>query len=115
MSAKQLEALQTTLSGAIVLLVIAWVADLHGRLQIALFTEQLLACVLGCGLALCFLRFPLAATAGGGRAIAETELQTGAADRGRVGWIDLALAGSSLLSCFYIAARYPELIKELAY
>ena len=47
------------LRAAVVILVVGWILDIPGRLQIGLFTEQILAAVLGLSLALTFLTFPL--------------------------------------------------------
>ena len=41
------------------LAVVAYILDIHGRLGIGLFTEQMLITVLGLSLALTFLTFPL--------------------------------------------------------
>ena len=113
MAPTRLETLKTLLSGAIVLLVISWVTGLPGRLEIPLFTEQLLSAVLGFGLALTFLLFPLAARETGEEAVAKAEME--ATPAAQAGPIDLALAAASVLCCLYVAVRYPALIKELVY
>ena len=110
---RALEHVKVALRAGIVLAVVAYILDIHGRLGIGLFTEQMLVTVLGLSLALTFLTFPLGCgrdRRGGGR-------QGGAAksSRRRPGWIDITLAIVSLAACFYVAIRYPELIKELAY
>src|SRR5690606_31942087 len=33
--------------------------------------------------------------------------------RASVGWLDVAFAAASLIACFYVALRYPDLINEL--
>ncbi len=47
------------LQASIVVIVVAWIFNIPGQLQISLFTEQMLAAVLGLSLALTFLSFPL--------------------------------------------------------
>ena len=49
----------TVMQAAIVLIVVGWILNIPGQLQIGLFTEQMLAAVLGLSLALTFLTFPL--------------------------------------------------------
>jgi len=95
---------------AIVLIVVAWILNVPGRLQIGLFTEQMLAAVLGLSLALTFLTFPLKMKETGEEAVALKAL-TGTGEN--AGPIDVVLAGLSLACCFYVAIRYPELIREL--
>ena len=51
-------AVMVTLKSSIVIVVVGWILNVPGRLGIALFTEQMLAVVLGCSLALTFLMFP---------------------------------------------------------
>ena len=104
-----LNAIMTALKAAIVAIVIAWILNIPGRLQIPLFTEQMLVAVLGMSLALTFLLFPLGARTGE-EAIVTKVL---GAKETPVGVIDQILAALSLLSCFYVAIRYPELIIEL--
>lgn len=96
---------------AIVFIVVIWIANIPGRLQLPLFTEQLLAAVLGLALALCFLTFPFASKTTGEETIVAKVIEH---EEGKIGWIDIILALLSLGSCFYVAVRYPELIIELA-
>lgn len=96
---------------AIVALVAAWIFDIPGRLQIPLFTEQLLSTVLGLALALCFLTFPFASKTTGEEAVVAQVIEH---EQNRIGWIDIILALLSLGCCFYVAVRYPDLIIELA-
>jgi TRAP transporter 4TM/12TM fusion protein len=110
MPPKLLNALANTLKTAIILIVVAWILNIPGRLQIPLYTEQMLAAVLGMSLALTFLLFPLNAKTTGEEAIV-AKLLTG--EEGQVGVVDLVLAAASLISCFYVAVRYPELSIEI--
>lgn len=96
---------------AIVFVVVIWIANIPGRLQIPLYTEQLLAVVLGLALALCFLTFPFASKTTGEEAIVAKVIEK---EESKIGWIDIVLALLSLGSCFYVAIRYPQLIIELA-
>ncbi len=98
------------LRAAVVILVVGWILDIPGRLQIGLFTEQILAAVLGLSLALTFLTFPLSYGRTGEEAVAARALEKTVA---AVGWIDVVLAAAALISCFYVAIRYPALIVEL--
>jgi TRAP-type uncharacterized transport system fused permease subunit len=107
-----LEHVKVALRAAIVLAVVAYILDVHGRLGIGLFTEQMLVTVLGLSLALTFLTFPLGAGATGEEAVAKAVLEK---EQVAAGWIDIALAVISLAACLYVAIRYPELIKDLAY
>lgn len=111
MSDKLLNIWMLAMRAAIVFIVVVWIANIPGRLQIPLFTEQLLAAVLGLALALCFLTFPFASKTTGEEAIVAKVIE---GEQNRVGWIDIVLALLSLGSCFYVAVRYPELIIELA-
>ncbi|MDQ2954485.1 MAG: TRAP transporter fused permease subunit [Pseudomonadota bacterium] len=95
---------------AIVLIVVVWILNLPGRMGIGLFTEQVLAAVLGLSLALTFLTFPLGAKETGEEAIVAKVLEV---ETEKPGTIDIVLAILSLLTCFYVAARYPQLIVEL--
>ncbi|MFO1097433.1 MAG: TRAP transporter fused permease subunit [Xanthobacteraceae bacterium] len=106
-----LHGLMTALRAAIVLIVVAWIANIPGRLQIPLFTEQMLAAVLGLSLALTFLSVPLSWKDSGEEAIAKSLI---ARERKPPTLIDYGLAALALASCFYVAVRYPELIRELA-
>lgn len=106
-----LHGLMTALRAAIVLIVVAWIANIPGRLQIPLFTEQMLVAVLGLSLALTFLSVPLSWKNSGEEAIAKSLI---ARERKPPTLIDYGLAALALASCFYVAVRYPELIRELA-
>lgn len=106
-----LHGLMTALRAAIVLIVVAWIANIPGRLQIPLFTEQMLVAVLGLSLALTFLSVPLSWKDSGEEAIAKSLI---ARERKPPTLIDYGLAALALASCFYVAVRYPELIRELA-
>ena len=110
MPTRFLNAVMVVLRTAIVLIVVAWILNVPGRLQIGLFTEQMLAAVLGLSLALTFLTFPLKMKETGEEAVALKAL-TGTGET--AGPIDVVLAGLSLACCFYVAIRYPELIREL--
>lgn len=110
MPSNLLNAFMTLLKAAIVLIVIAWILNIPGRLQIPLYTEQMLAAVLGMSLALTFLQFPLNARTTGEEAIVAKLL---AGEEGQVGVVDLILAAASLVSCFYVAIRYPDLSIEI--
>ena len=103
-----LHMLMTALRAAIVLIVVAWIANIPGRLQIPLFTEQMLVAVLGLSLALTFLSVPLSWKDSGEEAIAKSLIAR------EPTLIDYGLAALALASCFYVAVRYPELIRELA-
>ena len=107
------ETIKTILRAAIVVTIIAYIADLAGRLQLALFTEQVLVAVLGLALALTFLTFPFTARETGEEAVAKAVLTK--TQDGEVSLIDWVLAIASLAACFYVAIRYPQLITELAY
>jgi TRAP transporter 4TM/12TM fusion protein len=108
---KLLNAWMVTMRAAIVALVVIWIFNIPGRLQIPLFTEQLLSAVLGLALALCFLTFPFASKTTGEEAIVARAI---AREQSRIGWIDIVLSLLSLGCCFYVAIRYPSLIIELA-
>jgi TRAP transporter 4TM/12TM fusion protein len=108
---KLLKVWMTTMRAAIVALVVIWVLNIPGRLQIPLFTEQLLVAVLGLALALCFLTFPLVSKTTGEEAIVAKAI---GGEQSRIGWIDIGLALLGLGCCFYVAIRYPSLIIELA-
>jgi TRAP transporter 4TM/12TM fusion protein len=107
-----IEHVKVGLRASIVLVVVAYILDIHGRLGIGLFTEQMLVTVLGLSLALTFLTFPFAARETGEEAVARAALEK---EYVQAGWIDIVLATLSLAACLYVAIRYPELIKELAY
>jgi TRAP transporter 4TM/12TM fusion protein len=110
MSARILKPVMTVLQAAIVLIVVGWIFNIPGQLQIGLFTEQMLAAVLGLSLALTFLMFPLSMKETGEEAIARKALTGEQVVAGPVDWMLAALA---LACCFYVAIRYPELIREL--
>src|SRR3954451_12512050 len=99
-----------TMRAAIILIVVGWILNVPGQLQIGLFTEEMLAAVLGLSLALTFLTFPLTSGETGEEAVA-LKVLTGVKDV--AGPIDIVLSVLSLLTCFYVAIRYPELIREL--
>ena len=107
-----IEQIKVALRAGIVLAVVAYILDIHGRLGIGLFTEQMLITVLGLSLALTFLTFPLGWGETGEEAVAKAVLEK---QQATPGWIDITLAIVSLAACLYVAVRYPELIKELAY
>jgi TRAP transporter 4TM/12TM fusion protein len=110
MSARIVKPVMVVLQASIVLTVVGWILNVPGQLQISLFTEQMLAAVLGLSLALTFLSFPLSMKVSGEEAIALRAL-TG--QENAPGPIDFALAALSIICCFYVAIRYPELIREL--
>src|ERR1700704_7062587 len=109
MPPKYLNPVLTALKAALILLVVVWILNIPGMLQLPLFTEQMLVSVLGLSLALTFLMFPLSLGAGEEAVVAKALAKKEA----EVGVLDVALAVASLVACFYVAARYPELIKEL--
>lgn len=111
MSDKLLNAWMVAMRAAIIALVVIWIFNIPGRLQIPLFTEQLLAAVLGLALALCFLTFPFASKTTGEEAIVAKVIE---GEQNKIGWIDIVLSLLSLGCCFYVAIRYPDLIIELA-
>lgn len=110
MPPRLLNPIMYVLRAAVVILVVGWILDIPGRLQIGLFTEQILVAVLGLSLALTFLTFPLGYGRTGEEAVAARALEKTVA---AVGWIDVVLAAAALISCFYVAIRYPALIVEL--
>ena len=111
MSDKAFDILLTALKAILIAIVVVWIFNIPGRLNIPLFTEQMLAAVLGLALALTFLMFPLGSGAAGEEAVASKAL--GEDRAARAGIVDLALAAAALTSCFYVALRYPQLIVEL--
>ncbi|MCZ7643436.1 MAG: TRAP transporter fused permease subunit [Pseudorhodoplanes sp.] len=111
MTGKALDTIMAVLKAALITIVVASILNIPGRLNIPLFTEQVLVAVLGLALALTFLMFPLGARIIGEEATAAKML--GDKDETRVGAIDLVLAAAALISCFYVAIRYPQLIVEL--
>lgn len=112
MPLKLLNPIITALKAAVVIMVIGWILDIPGRLQIGLFTEQVLVAVLGCSLALTFLLFPLGSGPAGEEAVA-TKILDKEKEESPVGWLDLTFAAASLICCFYVAIRYQSLIVEL--
>jgi TRAP transporter 4TM/12TM fusion protein len=98
------------LRASVVLIVVGWILNIPGRFQIGLFTEQILVAVLGLSLALTFLTFPLSFGETGEEAVAARILEKKVA---AVGIFDVLLAAAALISCFYVAIRYPDLIVEL--
>src|SRR5512140_3150592 len=98
------------LRAAIIIIVFGWILNIPGELQIGLFTEQMLVTVLGLSLALTFLTFPLSSGEVGEEAVVRKVLGH---QRYDVGLLDALLAVAALVSCFYIAIRYPELQREL--
>jgi TRAP transporter 4TM/12TM fusion protein len=110
MPPRLLNAIMYVLRAAVVICVVGWILDIPGRLQIGLFTEQVLVAVLGLSLALTFLTFPLNYGETGEEAVAARALEKKTVP---VGWIDVMLAAAALIACFYVAIRYPSLIVEL--
>jgi TRAP transporter 4TM/12TM fusion protein len=109
MPSRLVNILTSVLKAAIIVIVAGWILDIPGRLQIGLFVEQVLVSVLGLSLALTFLMFPLGAKTGE-EAVAERVIEGKAAT---AGVLDLVLAAAALISCFYVAIRYQDLIVEL--
>jgi TRAP transporter 4TM/12TM fusion protein len=112
MTGKIQKPVMAVLQAAIVLIVVGWIFNIPGRLGIGLFTEQMLAAVLGLSLALTFLSFPLSMKETGEEAVALIAL-TRFDKQKSAGPFDWVLAALSLICCFYVAIRYPELIREL--
>ncbi|HVV61996.1 MAG TPA: TRAP transporter fused permease subunit [Pseudolabrys sp.] len=110
MPPKFLNPILTILKAGVVLVVIGWILDIPGRLQIGLFTEQILVTVLGLSLAITFLTFPLSLGETGEEAVAARVIEKKTAT---VGATDVLLAAAALVSCFYVAIRYQDLIVEL--
>jgi TRAP transporter 4TM/12TM fusion protein len=110
MPARLINAVMEVMKAAIIVVVVAWILNIPGQLQIGLYTEQMLTAVLGLSLALTFLMFPLSLGETGEEAVVTKVLEK---QETKVGWIDLVLAAASLISCFYVAVRYPALIIEL--
>jgi TRAP transporter 4TM/12TM fusion protein len=100
------------LRATIVLTVVAWVLDVHGRLNVPVFTEQMLVFVLGLALALTFLTFPFGARESGEEASVKKALKAEREEAGPT-LLDWVLSAASLAACSYVAVRYPQLIKEL--
>jgi TRAP transporter 4TM/12TM fusion protein len=112
MPQKLLNPILIILKSAVVIMVMGWILDIPGRLQIGLFTEQVLVAVLGCSLALTFLTFPLGSGPAGEEAVATKILEKGK-QAAPVGWLDAIFAAASLACCLYVAIRYQSLIVEL--
>lgn len=110
MSATLLNRVMIVLRAAIIVIVVGWILNIPGRLQIGLFTEQMLVLVLGLSLALTFLTFPLATGEAGEEAVVK-KILTG--EKRPAGWIDIVFAGVALATCTFVAIRYPQLIVEL--
>jgi TRAP transporter 4TM/12TM fusion protein len=110
MPPRLLSSFMYALRAAVVICVVGWILDIPGRLEIGLFTEQVLVAVLGLSLALTFLTFPLGYGETGEEAVAARALEKKVVT---AGWVDAALAAAALVSCFYVAIRYPSLIVEL--
>ncbi|PWB65407.1 MAG: C4-dicarboxylate ABC transporter permease [Bradyrhizobiaceae bacterium] len=86
------------LQAVLIACVVLWVADAPGRLNLALFTEQFLATVLGLTLALVYF----GSTPAGGPAKP-------------VPLHDVVAGLAGLAACLYVAFRYPALIHELVH
>ena len=82
----------TALAVSLPLLSIAWAVNLQRYLGLAFFNEQVVAVFLGLAMALVFLTRPLP---------------------GRLRLLDLAGAALSLAACFYVAARYGDLLERM--
>ncbi|MDW8398824.1 MAG: TRAP transporter fused permease subunit [Acetobacteraceae bacterium] len=90
-----LERVRLGAQALLMLLVVAFAANLPRTLALPLFTEQFLMAALGLVLLLVFLCFPL---------------------RGeRPSAFDIACGTASLAACWYVAARYPSLVTELVF
>src|SRR6185312_4817867 len=98
------------LRGAIVAVVIGWILDIPGRLQIGLYVEQMLVLVLGLSLALTFLSFPLSGGETGEEGVVKKVLL---GEKKIAGPIDYALAAIALGICTYVAIQYQDLIRDL--
>jgi TRAP transporter 4TM/12TM fusion protein len=110
MSANLLNKIMVVLRAAIIVIVVGWILNIPGRLQIGLFTEQMLVLVLGLSLALTFLTFPLATGEAGEEAVVK-KILTG--EKRPAGWIDVVFAAVAIAACTFVAIRYPQLIVEL--
>ena len=86
--------LQTLVIGMIV----SWVLDVPGMLDIPVYTEQFIAATLGCSLALVYLINPLKPD---GPALLRLA--------------DVLCAAIALAACWYLAGFYPVLVDELVY
>jgi TRAP transporter 4TM/12TM fusion protein len=110
MPPKLINQVMVALRAAIIVIVVGWILNILAQLEISLFTEQMLVAVLGLSLAMTFLTFPLASGEVGEEAVVKKVL-TGA--KQSAGLIDVALGALAIACCWYVAIRYPELIKEL--
>ncbi len=95
MSFGRLASVIVALQAVIVLSLFAFIFDLQDRLAIALYSEQYLALILGCCLALAYW-------GGGGQR------------QDRVPWWDVAMGAVGLFACLWIAIDYPRLSQVLA-
>lgn len=86
------------LEALIVGVVVSWVLGLPQALGLNLYSEQLLAAVLGLALALAFVKLPARS----------------AAARSRVPWWDGLAAAAALGACGYVALRYDSVVTEVA-
>ncbi len=92
-------AAQNVLGAAFTLASLAWCGDFYRRvLGLLLFPEQLVAALLGIGLAIAFLRFPF---------------RRGGERSGAVPWYDVLLAGAGFVIGCYVAVVYPNLQARL--
>src|SRR5262245_59205658 len=89
---------RVALAAALPVAAIAWTADLHRQLGLALYTEQYLAFMLGLGLALVYVHVP-----------------AGKQPRGALPWYDAIAAALGLAACLYVSVRYPELADRVSY
>jgi TRAP transporter 4TM/12TM fusion protein len=97
MPARFFKGINAALQAIMMLIVIAYVADVPVWFNVALFTEQVLATVLGLALALVYF-----GCAPGGR-------------QEDVPLWDVAAGLAGLVAALYIAVRYPDLFKEMVY
>src|SRR5262245_61181079 len=89
---------RVALAAALPVAAIAWTADLHRQLGLALYTEQYLAFMLGLGPALVFVHVPA------GRPL-----------RSALPWVGAIAAGRGLAACLYGSVRYPGLADRVSY
>ncbi len=100
MTGKTLRPVVVALQALLIVSVIVWVADVPMRLGFALFTEQFLAFVLACTLALVYLHCSASGPP---------------ADDKIVPLYDVALALAGFLATFYIVIFYPTLFQTMVY
>lgn len=100
MPARQLRPVILALQTLLIVAVIVWVADIPMRLGFALFTEQFLALVLACTLALVYLH------CGPGGPPADDQA---------VPLYDIVFAVAGFMATGYIAIFYPDLFKTMVY